>query len=71
MNFFIVGQDKMKGERTEFLRDQILQFGVANKKRFVITWRDKAALSNGNDVSSLSSIQEEVVDTKIILMQRI
>lgn len=62
----LLAHDKTKDELTEFLSDQILQFGVTYGKKFVVSWKDKAGSSHGADVSSLSSTQEEA-DTKIIL----
>lgn len=62
----LLAHDKTKDELTEFLSNQILKFGESNNKKFVLSWRDKAASSHGDDVSCLSSTQVEA-DTKIIL----
>lgn len=61
----LLAHDKTKVELSEFLSNQILKFGETNNKEFVISWRNKAASSHGDDVSCLSSMQE--ADTKIIL----
>jgi hypothetical protein len=62
----LLAHDKTKDEQTEFLSDQIVKFSVTNKNKLAASCRDKAISSQGADVSSLSSNQDEA-DTKIIL----
>ncbi|CAH0384973.1 unnamed protein product [Bemisia tabaci] len=63
----LLAHEKTKDEITAFLAEKILKITSEAKKKFIVSWRDKAQSSEDlADVSSLCTTQEEA-DTKIIL----